>query len=203
MTAFILVPKSLTTKFLNNCGCQILYREDKTGMLRRLTARDAATLRTFWAEALRTAPVYFLLTEEELLAIPDSSFASNIDSGYYIGAFDHDERLVGFVVARRGGLERLKHTADIGPIYVHEKSQGRGIGRTLMESVCEQLKVDGLLQSELTVDASNQRAVRLYRSLGFVEFGLRPRSVIVNHSARNDLMMMTTFDGTVLDAPSF
>ncbi len=84
-------------------------------MLRRLTARDSATLRNFWAEALRTASAYFLLTEDELFAIPESSFVRNIESGYYIGAFDHDEEMVGFVVARRGvdlpgfGGEHLAH----------------------------------------------------------------------------------------------
>jgi ribosomal protein S18 acetylase RimI-like enzyme len=176
--------------------------EEKTKLLRQLTAKDAVALRAFWAEALRSAPTYFLLTEDELLAIPESSFANGIENGHYVGAFDHGGQLIGFVVARRGGPVRLKHTADIGPLYVHEKSQGQGIGRALMENLCERLKADGLLQSELTVDATNHRAITLYKSLGFVEFGLRPRSVFVEKLARNDLMMMIAFDGTILETPS-
>jgi ribosomal protein S18 acetylase RimI-like enzyme len=172
-------------------------------MLRQLIAEDSVTLRAFWAEALRSAPEYFLLTEAELLAIPENNFWKGIENGLYIGAFDNDEKLVGFVVARRGSVERLRHTADIGPLYVQEMSQGQSIGRALMEAVCERLKAGGLLQAELTVDASNHRAITLYRSLGFLEFGLRPRSVLVEQNARNDLMMMITFDGTTLETPSF
>ena len=147
--------------------------------------------------------MYFLLTEDELLAIPESGFRSGIENEHYIGAFDHDDELIGFVVARRGGPERLRHTADIGPLYVHERSRGQGVGRALMENVCARLKEQGLLQSELTVDASNYRAIELYRSLGFVEFGLRQRSVFVEKIARNDLMMMIAFDGATLETPSF
>lgn len=180
---------------------EIYVLEGKRRMLRQLTADDSETLRVFWAEALRSAPEYFLLTEAELSAIPESSFRNGIENGQYIGAFDKDEELVGFVIARRGSVERLRHTADIGPLYVQERSQGQGIGRVLMENVCERLKADGLLQAELTVDASNHRAVTLYKSLGFVEFGLRPRSVIVEQNARNDLMMMIAFDGTTLETP--
>lgn len=68
-----------------------------------------------------------------------------------------------------------------------------------MEAVCERLQADGLLQAELAVDAENHRANALYRSLGFVEFGLRPRSVLIEQVARNDLMMMITFDGMSLE----
>lgn len=170
-------------------------------LLRRLTPDDSSVLRAFWGEALRTAPECFLLTREELLAIPEATFQSGIKNGVYIGAFDKNDELVGFVVARRGGVERLKHTADIGPLYVAAKSHGQGIGRSLMETVSEVLKDDGLLQAELTVDASNHRAITLYRALGFVEFGLRPRSVIFEKTERSDLMMLCTFDGTPLKKP--
>ena len=170
-------------------------------LLRQLTADDFPLLRAFWVGALRIAPEHFLLTPEELLAVPETAFQGGIKAGVYIGAFDKDHALCGFVVSRRGSVERLRHTADIGPLYVSSRDRGRGIGRLLMENVCEALKEKGLLQAELTVDASNHRAITLYRSLGFVEFGLRPRSVIIGTNERDDLMMIRAFDGVTMRKP--
>ncbi|PJI84684.1 ribosomal protein S18 acetylase RimI-like enzyme [Yoonia maricola] len=168
--------------------------------LRRLTPDDASLLRTLWVDGLQRTPDLFLLTEDELRAISDADFAQRICGAVYLGAFERNI-LQGFVVFRRGSVERLRHTADIGPLYVVPMMQGRGVGRSLMKAALDWLVNDGVSQVELTLDETNAAALGLYQSLGFQTFGRRPRSVIVADQPRTDLLMMKSLDGFDLGLP--
>lgn len=137
------------------------------------------------------------MTPQELDAIPDDVFSERIDAALCIGAFDADT-LIGVVIARRGQMARLHHTADIGPLYVTPEHQRRGHARALMRSVMDRLRADGVLQCELTLETANTAADQLYTALGFVPFGRRPRSVIIGGMPRTDLLMICPLDGTDL-----
>lgn len=166
--------------------------------IRQLTKDDSTILRSVWAEGLRLQPAAFLLSVAELDAIPEEQFVKGFSAGLTFGAFENDA-LQGFVVARRSPFERLRHTADIGPIYVTQAAQGRGIGRALLVAVLDQLIADGTAQVELTVDAQNAAAIGLYQSLGFTTFGTRPRSVVIDGVARTDHLMIKILDGSKVD----
>lgn len=166
--------------------------------IRRLTARDLSAFRALWAEGLTAVPTAFLMSAEEVRAIPNKEIASRLEAHLYLGAFDETGRLVGFVVARRGAPQRLRHTADIGPLYVRDSAQGQGVGRKLMEALLQHLTEAGLLQAELVVDVDNTRAQTLYHSLGFLVFGRRPRSVLIDGVPRDDYLMIRALDGTDL-----
>ena len=49
-----------------------------------------------------------------------------------------------------------------------------GIGKALLKACIQCAKDAGYLQLELNVVAENERAVALYRSMGFEEFGRNP-----------------------------
>lgn len=154
--------------------------------VRRLTQQDAPSLHALWAEGLRAVPEAFLLTEEELLAIPMDRFASSIPQRIWYGSFI-GHKLVGYGCARRGGPKQLRHTADIGPVYVTASERGQGLGRQIMQALMLQLTDDGVLQVELTVDALNTNATALYTDLGFAPFGRRPRSFLIEGNPRTDI----------------
>ena len=84
-----------------------------------------------------------------------------------------DDKIVGTAALyKRSGRER--HIGNIG-MGVHDDYQGQGIGRKLMEALIDQAdKWLNLRRLELTVYSDNERAVGLYKSLGFeVEGHLR------------------------------
>jgi putative acetyltransferase len=84
---------------------------------------------------------------------------------------------------------RRRHTGDLG-IAVDERYQGRGIGTAMMGAILD-LADDwlGLHRVELTVLASNDHAIRMYRRFGFeVEGTLRDWSL--NEGEFADVLMM-------------
>lgn len=162
-------------------------------MIRTLTAQDVAAYRALWLHALHAEPAAFLLTPVEAVATPESALVAKLSGGEVIGAFEANS-LFGFVALRRGGPERLRHMADLGPLYVAPEARGRGVARALLQAAEQTARAWGVLQIELCVEEQNATAIGLYRSFGFDQIGRRPRSVIVDGKARNDLLLLKTLD---------
>lgn len=167
-------------------------------MVRRLTSKDLSAFRALWAEGLMRVPTAFLFSAEEVRAFPNKDVERGLEVNLTLGAFDDAKRLVGFVTARRGGPQRMRHMADLGPLYVRSESQGQGFGRALMEAVLQQLIDAGVQQAELCVDVENNGAQALYHALGFHIFGRRPRSVLIEGVGRDDYLMIKALDGSDL-----
>jgi ribosomal protein S18 acetylase RimI-like enzyme len=68
---------------------------------------------------------------------------------------------------------------------------GLGIGRALTLACIECAKNAGYKQLELNVVADNERAVYLYKSLGFVEFGRNPKGFNSRISGYQELLYMS------------
>ena len=45
--------------------------------------------------------------------------------------------------------------------------QGKGLGKKFLKKLIDDLKHEGFLRIQLTVEADNDRAIKLYQSLGF------------------------------------
>ncbi len=83
-------------------------------------------------------------------------------------------------IAGTAGIEsvgkkyKLQHRAELG-ISVLKEFWGLGLGKALMNACIQCAKKAGYKQLELNVVAENERAVALYKSFGFVEFGRNPK----------------------------
>ena len=104
---------------------------------------------------------------------PREAFLREIASphAHYVAARVEDT-LVGYAgIARLGRTPPFEyeiHTVGVDPAY-----QGRGIGRRMMAALLDLAGQDGVVFLEVRTD--NEPAIALYRSLGFVEVGLRRR----------------------------
>jgi len=85
--------------------------------------------------------------------------------------------------------EKIRHRAGFG-IAVNEAYWRLGIGRALAEACIECAEAAGYKQLELDVLADNEKALALYRSLGFVEFGRNPRGINLRTSGYHELVLM-------------
>ncbi len=81
-----------------------------------------------------------------------------------------EDRMTGFLVARL-----LPPQAELEIIAVDARVQRRGLARKLFDELVYKLGLAGVTEVVLEVRESNQAALALYRVLGFVETGRRPR----------------------------
>jgi RimJ/RimL family protein N-acetyltransferase len=98
-------------------------------------------------------------------------------------------------VAGTAGIEavgkkyKVKHRAEFG-ISVLKEYWGLGLGKALTKACIQCAKNAGYDQLELNVVADNDRALSLYRSLGFEEFGRNPRGFNSQTSGYQELVYM-------------
>jgi len=89
-----------------------------------------------------------------------------------------DGEVVGYLEATGGKVRRNQHTIYI-VVGILEVCTGQGLGRRLFQEMFEWAARRQVLRAELTVQASNQRAYRLYRSLGFRLEGVMRGSLMI------------------------
>jgi putative acetyltransferase len=117
-------------------------------------------------------------TFEGTLQLPDMPVASRLEWLQKIEP--HSCRLVAVAQGRvvgSAGLHlagtslRRSHVRGLG-IGIASSHQGRGVGRLLISRLLDWAdNWAGVLRVELTVHADNERAIALYRAMGFVEEG--------------------------------
>ncbi len=149
--------------------------------VRRLLAEDASAYWTLRLEAVETQPLSFGPTpsEHRLTTIEDAIALLSAPAGFLVGAFDGDA-LVG--IARFAGEsgEKERHKGHIYGVYVTASHRQRGIARRLILAIVSEAKGDPYLeQLLLSVGVFNQGARSLYLALGFVPYGIEPRSLRV------------------------
>ncbi len=98
-------------------------------------------------------------------------------------------------VAGTAGIEavgkkyKLKHRAEFG-ISILKEYWGLGLGKALTNACIKCAKEAGYEQLELDVVAKNKRALSLYQSLGFEEFGRNPKGFNSRTSGFQELVYM-------------
>ena len=81
-----------------------------------------------------------------------------------------DCRMLGYV-----GSQTVLGESDMMNLAVRPDCRRRGIGRALVEALCEALRAEKAISLTLEVRASNEAAKALYAALGFTSVGCRPR----------------------------
>ena len=85
--------------------------------------------------------------------------------------------------------EKVAHRGNIWGVYVDPAYRGQGIARLLMEHVLAHAR--GVVeQVHLCVVTENEAARRLYMSLGFVSYGIEPRSLRIGDRYYDEDLMI-------------
>lgn len=96
-----------------------------------------------------------------------------------------DDRLIGYLVAIGGNVNRNRHRAYL-VLGVHEDYQGQGVATKLFNKVFDWAKEVGITRLELTVIKNNTKAFNLYRKMGFVIEGEKVHSLKINGEYVNE-----------------
>jgi RimJ/RimL family protein N-acetyltransferase len=114
--------------------------------------------------------------------------------GNYLVA-EHEGALVGHALLEPLPLAVTAHVVRL-TIAVHEGHQGRGAGRALMNALLAWARSDPRFEKvELQVRSTNERAVALYRALGFVEEGRKTRRLKIRPDEYIDDVYMALWVG--------
>ena len=98
-------------------------------------------------------------------------------------------------VAGTAGIEKVgkkykvRHRAELG-ISILKEYWGLGLGKALVTACIECAKEAGYAQLELNAVAENERALALYRKLGFTEYGRDPMGFNSRLSGYQELVYM-------------
>lgn len=149
--------------------------------IRRLGRADAAAYRALRLRALCEHPDAFRSSFDEEAGKPVAWAERRLDDsddGLFVGAFDEGGALVGTAGVQLQRSAKVRHQAKVVGMIVAIEHAGRGIGRALIEACIGHARAVPHLEALLlTVTSSNDRAVRLYRAAGFVEYGREPGSM--------------------------
>ena len=148
--------------------------------IRCLEPGDADALIALRRQALSEEPLAFgaSLDDDPTLSA-DRLRASLADAGRFaiVGAFDA-EALVGMAGLFRMEKVKARHRAMIWGMYVTQAARGRGIGAAILRGAIDRARSwPGILQVHLSVTETSEEAGRLYRSMGFRQWGVEPRAV--------------------------
>lgn len=91
------------------------------------------------------------------------------------------QKAVGFLSAKRGNANRMKHSAYI-VCGILKDYRGNGWGKILFHELLKWAPENGITRLELTVMTHNDKAILLYRSMGFEVEGRLVHSMVVNGS---------------------
>jgi RimJ/RimL family protein N-acetyltransferase len=160
--------------------------------IRRLEISDAALFREIRLEALVKNPEAFGSTFERESAQPLSWFEATLDSADIFGAF------LGGTLAGMAGYsarENSKHAHKglLWTMYVRAAARNSGVGKALVAAVLDHAR--GRVEMvELAVVGENEGARRLYRAMGFVEYGYEKKALKYDGRYYDEVLMVNFLD---------
>ena len=124
-----------------------------------------------------------------LLKYPDEADIPVLQEEFFIQHFNEAARDLMILAEVDGKIAGNCHFSEIGKsrlkvchrcacgISLYKEYWGLGIGSALMELLAEKAMENGYEQMELEVVSGNERAIGLYRKMGFVKTGEIPKAM--------------------------
>ena len=164
--------------------------------VRPLGPEDAAGFREVRLRALRDAPESFLSSFEDEASFSLEVFADRVrptDDAVVLGAFVQGA-LVGIIRLAREARPKVRHKATIQSFFVIPEARGSGVGRALLEEAVRLARaMAGVAQLGLSVSTAAPDAQRLYRTAGFVTWGVEPDAMRVGNASLAEEHMALVF----------
>jgi ribosomal protein S18 acetylase RimI-like enzyme len=165
-------------------------------MIRRLEASDIDAFRSVRLDALRLHPEAFGASYEDEAGLDREQFVERLSMPGFVrfGAFDAHGTLVGLVGLQLRSGAKQRHKAFLFSMYVDAAHRRTGLAQRLVEAVIAEAREAGALVLQLTVEAGNLPAQRLYRRMGFATYGVERRSLKVGDRFHDEELMVLDLD---------
>lgn len=149
-------------------------KDGRTFIIRRPEENDAVNIIDY-SRLLFASTDQVLTTPDEYDITPENEkvWINNINRGHssLLLVADLDSKIVGMLFFIQNGKRKISHTGEFG-VSVHPDYQGIGIGKQLIATLLNWAKDNNTIEKVyLSVFATNNKAIDLYRGLGFIEEG--------------------------------
>ena len=148
--------------------------------IRFLTPDDRDQWLRLRIEALEGDPEAFSASLDEYRSLNLDEVKRRLWSdgdAFVLGAF-REGCLCGMAGFYREKGPKSRHKGRVWGVYVTPGARGAGIAYQMMQALLERVRmIEGIEQVLLSVSATQEPAIRLYRSLGFQSFGREPRAL--------------------------
>ncbi|MGH6708824.1 MAG: GNAT family N-acetyltransferase [Bradyrhizobium sp.] len=160
--------------------------------IRRLEISDGALFREIRLEALVKSPEAFGSTFERENAQPLAWFEATLDRADIFGAF-LDGSLAGMAGYSARENSKQAHEGLLWTMYVRAAARNSGVGKALVAAVLDHAR--GRVEMvQLTVVSENEGARRLYRAMGFVEYGYEKKALKYDGRYYDEVLMVHCLD---------
>jgi ribosomal protein S18 acetylase RimI-like enzyme len=164
--------------------------------IRPVTRAEAPAWRALRLEALKNHPLAFMSSYEEAVKRDLASFAERIPepggADVLFGVYVEGE-LCGCAGFGREPGEKERHKGFMWGVYLQPVLRGRGLGEALIERLVDHARGQvALLRCSVTTE--NTAACELYRRMGFIEYGIEPRSLRYEGRDYDEALLVISFD---------
>lgn len=165
-------------------------------VIRSLLPTDAAAYTELRREMLLDSPWAFSSSPQDDVAVDPASLARLGEVGMaIIGAIDEQGRLVGSAGVMLRRQRKMSHRAMIWGVYVTPRARGTGAGRAVVRRAMETARNwPGVTSVSLSASAKAVVAVAMYKSLGFVPWGVEPGCLMIDGKAIDEIHMVAPLD---------
>lgn len=155
-----------------------------------LTKDDYDLYKEIRLELLKNEPLSFGSSFEEENLFEDKIWKHRLTKDHVstFGAFNHNE-IIGLCVVVFNPRSKMKHLATLHSMYVKDHHRGKGVGKALIEFAEKTASKKGAIRMNLSVVSLNEKAIGLYRKLGYEEYGEEPETIRVEDTYYNLLLM--------------
>lgn len=160
--------------------------------IRWLMPDDAPAFQALRLAGLQEAPTAFGSSYEEEQSLTLETVRQRLvvqaDRGI-LGAFSGDA-LVGTLGVLQQTAMKSRHKWLIWGVYVAPAQRSAGLARALLHQALDFVRMQpGARLVNLSVNASNASALRLYRAAGFAVYGTEPQALCINGVLHDEHLM--------------
>ncbi|MGG1629551.1 N-acetyltransferase family protein [Rossellomorea sp. NRS-1567] len=166
-------------------------------IIRNVKVEDAEVLLDIESSVISEGE-YFIVESEEVEKKPlqekkerIQSILDNIKETLIIA--EVNGVVVGSIEFRSQNRKRLSHTGSVS-MAISKNYRDRGIGKALLKALLDWAEENPLIEKvSLGVFSTNQRAISLYKQMGFLEEGRLIKEYKLNHGEYIDDILMYRF----------
>ncbi|MCE3011094.1 MAG: GNAT family N-acetyltransferase [Proteobacteria bacterium] len=116
-----------------------------------------------------------------------------LNPNHIILVAETNSKIVGMLDFSNGHRKRIAHTGEFG-MSVEKSSRDQGIGSLSLSALCEWASSNSLIEKiGLSVHSNNDRAIALYKKIGFEVEGVRKRDLKYGEGQYVDTVVMGRF----------